>query len=448
MVELSSQIAGATCELLLVVGKYDEAEGWRAWGVASTAAWLSWQCGVGKRAAREQVRVARALRRFPQIVRPFREGRLSYSKVRAITRVATDATIGTLIDWALHAPAAQLERITAGRQRDMRLSEVRAQQTARSLSWHWTEDGSLAGSFRLAPEEGIRFLHAMEIARDLAQELPEEVEAAAVESAAPSAKAGGGSAEPPHEFDRMLAQEEAARPHQKERRISVDVLMDLVERAIASIENGAHLDHDGVGLPGIDTDRFSIVLRGSRDDLAAGLITDDGVGLHGAVGLRLSCDCAYAVQTDDANGNPLHLGRKTRRIRGRLARAVHARDGGRCQAPGCHNRTTQIHHIVHWANGGATCIENLISLCTRHHWLVHEGGWTVDGAQKQWVFRSPDGKTLRANLEPPAAVVPLPRNVEIAPDAVASTWGPEPFNLSDAVFVLWQQDQLAAAQDA
>ena len=103
-----------------------------------------------------------------------------------------------------------------------------------------------------------------------------------------------------------------------------------------------------------------------------GITIDGAARLHPATGRRLTCGCPHTIQTDDTNRNPLHLGRTTRRIHGRLARAVHHRDRGRCQAPGCTNRTTQIHHIRHWANGGPTCITNLISLCDSHHWLVHE----------------------------------------------------------------------------
>jgi hypothetical protein len=173
------------------------------------------------------------------------------------------------------------------------------------------------------------------------------------------------------------------------------------------------------------------------------MLTDGVVGLPSAVARRLACDCSHATQVDDENGNPLHVGRKTRRIRGRLARAVHARDGGRCRAPGCNNRTTQIHHIVHWADGGPTCIENLISLCDRHHWLVHEGEWTISGPQGGWLFRSPKGKVLATNPEPPDAVVALPKDPSIAADAIDAEWGPQPFSLTDAVGVLDIYDELA-----
>src|SRR5207248_6407193 len=89
IVELATQLTSATARLLVMIGEFDAAEGWRDWGMRSTAHWLSWKCGLGMTAGREQVRVARALRALPLVAAAFADGRLSYSKVRAITRFAT-----------------------------------------------------------------------------------------------------------------------------------------------------------------------------------------------------------------------------------------------------------------------------------------------------------------------------------------------------------------------
>jgi hypothetical protein len=182
IVELCSQLAVATCKLSILIGEFDSGEGWREWGMASTGHWLSWQCGIGLNAAREQVRVARAMREFPVITEAFSEGRLSYSKVRAITRIATTDTVELLVDWAQHCTAAQLERVVAGQRRAVRAQDVRARKAARQVSWRWDDDGSLVGSFRLPPEDGARLLQALEIARE---RLPEPVsDAEAVANAA------------------------------------------------------------------------------------------------------------------------------------------------------------------------------------------------------------------------------------------------------------------------
>jgi hypothetical protein len=93
--------------------------------MTSTAHWLSWQCGIGLTAGREQVRVARKLRSLPLVTAEFAAGRLSYSKVRAISRVATPDTEPTLVEWALHATASQLDRLVAGQRRVVRIGEYR-----------------------------------------------------------------------------------------------------------------------------------------------------------------------------------------------------------------------------------------------------------------------------------------------------------------------------------
>jgi hypothetical protein len=145
--------------------------------------------------------------------------------------------------------------------------------------------------------------------------------------------------------------------------------------------------------------------------------------VHPATARRLGCDCPATAMTDDADGAAIHLGRRSRRIRGRLRRAVEARDRGRCRAPGCTARACQIHHIRHWAHGGSTCLANLISLCEQHHWLVHEGGWRIAVPRPGgWVFLGPDGQ--RVSTTPPAACpsTPLQPDPDIAADAVTGRW--------------------------
>jgi hypothetical protein len=181
IVALSSQLTAATSRLLALVGEFDAAEGWREWGMRSTAHWLSWQCGVGLTAGREQVRVARVLRSLPLLAGEFAAGRLSYSKVRAITRVATAETEATLVEWAVHATAAQLDRLVAGQRRVMRASDVRARHHARHLTWRWDDDGSLIGSFRLPPEQAAVLLQALEVAKG---ELPPAVVPAPLDASA------------------------------------------------------------------------------------------------------------------------------------------------------------------------------------------------------------------------------------------------------------------------
>src|SRR6516164_3821599 len=98
--ELAGQLAAATCRFLVLLGDFDTRRGWASWEMTSCAAWLSWKCQMSSHTAREHVRVARALRDLPVIREEFGAGRLSYAKVRALTRIATPATEAGLAEIA------------------------------------------------------------------------------------------------------------------------------------------------------------------------------------------------------------------------------------------------------------------------------------------------------------------------------------------------------------
>ncbi len=114
---LAGQLAAGECRWLLLVAEFDRREAWRAWGCASIVHWLGWQCGLDARSARERVRVARALLEFGVIRETFAAGALSYSKVRAITRIVTPESEVGLVGMARNATAAQIERLVAAYRR-------------------------------------------------------------------------------------------------------------------------------------------------------------------------------------------------------------------------------------------------------------------------------------------------------------------------------------------
>jgi hypothetical protein len=198
-------------------------------------------------------------------------------------------------------------------------------------------------------------------------------------------------------------------------------------------------------------ERYQLVLHATTeqfarddDEAADGVTTDAGVRLHPETARRLTCDRPTSTLTEDVHGSPLHLGRRTRRSRGRVARAVRYRDHGCCQAPGCTAAATITHHIRHWAHGGTTCLINLISLCDAHHWLVHDGGWTIAVIRPgAWRFYAPDGRRLDTNHAPTATGQPLPVDPTVAPDAVTGHWNGEPLHIGYATSVLDQSADLA-----
>ena len=128
---------------------------------------------------------------------------------------------------------------------------------------------------------------------------------------------------------------------------------------------------------------------------------DDGVPLPAETVRRLCCDAAL-VPMAERDGRPLSVGRRTRTIPPAIRRALDRRDGG-CRFPGCQQRRhVDAHHVRHWAHGGETSMDNLVSLCRHHHRLVHEEGYRVECRRGRdgVVFRRPDGRRLREVARP------------------------------------------------
>ncbi len=170
---LSATIQAATYRLLCLVGELDRRGGWAtplsSDGFRSCAHYLSWRIGLDLGAARQYVRVARALPELPRISEAFGAGRISYSKVRAITRVATPETEEMLVEWALAGTASQVEKLVRRyRQADVEQENDRArsQQEARRLVTYFDDDGMLVVRGRLSPEQGALLMKALETATD------------------------------------------------------------------------------------------------------------------------------------------------------------------------------------------------------------------------------------------------------------------------------------------
>ncbi|MBS3745341.1 MAG: DUF222 domain-containing protein, partial [Wenzhouxiangellaceae bacterium] len=167
--ELAAHIHAATFQLLELIREFDEREGWGGPGLRSCAHWLNWKCGIGLSAAREKVRVAHALEHLPKISDQFRRGRISFSKVRAMTRVATPETEEYLLMIARHGTASHVERMVSQFRKVKRIEALEAEKQRhdlRELNWHVDDDGSYVFRARLTPEQGERVVKAIESAMD------------------------------------------------------------------------------------------------------------------------------------------------------------------------------------------------------------------------------------------------------------------------------------------
>ena len=198
--ELAGHLAAATCRFLVLLGDFDARRGWASWDMNSCAEWLSWKCQMSSGTAREHVRVARALRNLPVIRDEFGAGRLSYAKVRALTRIATPGTEAGLVELAGPMTGNQLERF-ARAHRQVSAADDADARVRRRLAWRFEEDGSLAGTFRLPPLAGAVLLKALRAAA-ADREHPHDVQPPDVsaetpaDDPAPSAQLPGHPADP------------------------------------------------------------------------------------------------------------------------------------------------------------------------------------------------------------------------------------------------------------
>ncbi|HVJ97770.1 MAG TPA: DUF222 domain-containing protein, partial [Acidimicrobiia bacterium] len=160
----AANLTAAEHAWLLLVAEFDRREAYVQWECVSTAAWLSWQVGLDMRAAREKVRVARALEEFPLISAAMASGELSYSKVRAITRIATPEIEETLVIWAKAGTSNQIERIVSGfrrvERRDASAEEQQHEELA--LRYEVNDNGSLSIRIDLPSDAGVAALAAIE----------------------------------------------------------------------------------------------------------------------------------------------------------------------------------------------------------------------------------------------------------------------------------------------
>ena len=167
--ELSSFIDAATYQLLVKIREFDRDGLWKLHGICSCAHWLNWECGIGMNAAREKVRVANALGSLAKISEAFSNGELSYSRVRAITRVGTPENEDYLLRIARHGTAHHVESLVAKYRRALRLHQTETaneQFRDRDLHYRYEDDGSLIIKGRFPAEQGAMIIKALQMAMD------------------------------------------------------------------------------------------------------------------------------------------------------------------------------------------------------------------------------------------------------------------------------------------
>jgi len=371
---LSAHVDAATARLLDLIREFDARAGWSE-GFRSCAEWLTWRVGLDPGAARERVRVARALATLPRLALALARGELSYAKVRALTRVATPETEDRLLGVGRAGTAAHVESIVRGWRRMDRQAEAREtarRHASRGLSVHHDGDGMVVVRGRLTPEVGAVLMKALAAAGEMLYQRERN-----------DAATGGGastSTERP-----SLAQRQA------------DALALLAETAL----------HHGVD-PGTAGERYQVVVHVDAPvltdaDQPGDCVLESGDRVSAETSQRLACDASRVVIRHDDEGRVVEVGAKTRTIPPALRRALQHRDR-HCRFPGCGVTVGEGHHVQHWSSGGPTALSNLALLCRRHHRAVHEDGYRIDREPDgALLFRRPDGRAL-PHVPPPPAV--------------------------------------------
>ncbi len=337
---LASAIAAATCRWLLVVAELDRRETWRSWGCRGMGHWLSWKCGVAPVTARHQLIVARKLPGLPRITAEFVAGALSYSKVRALVRVATRETETELITLAHSGTAAHLERMINDYERALALAAEGADTEARNARGMWFR-GTVRNTYQVRLELTAE---QYEVFKTRIKEMLEEIPADTCADARDPAAARRLDA-----LERIVTGPDPAQ-------LNIHVHTELDHVIAAELPAGESGPAGPLAARNADARR-----RAAAQHLR-----------------RIGCDAQVRLAIDQA-GATIDLGRTRRHPNRRLRRGVLRRDRHRCRWAACEHRAEHVHHVIPWIDGGPTDLANLCGLCRYHHRMCHPGGWTIHG---------------------------------------------------------------------
>ena len=437
IVDLAGRLTAATCRWLLLVAEFDARDGCARAGVASTSQWLAYTCGIARRTAIEHVRVARSLAAQPRLAAEMGAGRLSYSQVRAISRIVEPGEQGlveNLIEAARHGTIGQLETLVQGLRTVDDVDNATGLEPKEYVRRSWAADSHWRLSARLDPERGAVVDAAVDVlarheglnAADALVRLAEIGLAALADVDAPRALRGD-------ERAAVVISLDAARVPPTD--TSADTPADTEQ-----LDSGVETVAVPMSKPTLTPPRSAEPAPPRVRPYAR---IAGGPGLPDRVVQRLLCASRIRIAVHDARGHVLDVGRSQRLVTDRQYRALLLRQQGHCAHPGCPNtKNLDAHHILHWLHGGRTDIGNLVLLCERHHVGHHDGKFQImtleDGRLR---FISSDGRDLGAPLRAPTSVNLARLEDEypnLVPDAATTRWSGQRMDRRYAVSVLAQ----------
>ena len=389
----AGRVAAGEARLLAFLGEFDARQQWA--GYPSCASWLSWRLAIGPKAASEKVRVARALRVLPITRAAFERGEMSYTQVRAVTRVARPDTEDELVMAARSCSGEQIERLARGLRRAKAADSTEAPSADYGVSVRYEDDGTAVLTARLPAEQAAIVLAALETCHEQL-EVAAQRESSAEDSSGADSSAG--------DFDRA----------QKRRAVSRQQALLQVAQDWLSFQ------------PSHVRRRAKPRLTAHLDPLSGWARLHNGELLPPGIAKTLSL-----TQFD--------LGRREREVNLPLRQFLGAVDGERCRFPGCrHTRHLKAHHVIWWSHGGPTDLGNLVLLCSRHHSLVHEGRFTMTlHSDRTLTVRAADGTLLPARPALPiSSAEELDPAGRVTADTCPNPWAVDRLHLAYAVGVL------------
>ena len=519
IIKLAGEINAADYRFLKLLAEFDDNHGWWGDGIKSFAHWLNYMIGLNEVVAREKVRVARALSDLPLIDEAFRLGKLSYSKVRAITRIGTPNNQDFLLMIAEYGTASHIEHLARKYRLCQRLdAEVDPDELwkkDRAFYYRIDEDGMYLFEGRLPAEEGAVIIKAIDMMRKAIRrergDDPEQVQARIVAQRAQqqddqdeSSSRSDDQSEPrsqkdqPHglsqsqpHFQQGLSQQQndqgephdqqnqtlsqpqdqqndqgeqhdqqnqaQSQPHdQQDQQNQQDQPQseshDQQNQSQSASQNQPHCQHStgnenasqnvsaetfiqDINPPDILDDQASALTQLAEHYLETANKTsphtslsekyqvllhinaneahidhqinqgdichvENNKFLSREVARQLACDTHMRVVLEDDDGKVLNIGRKSRTIPRAIAHALNIRDGG-CRYPGCTQHFwTDAHHVRHWAAGGETKLENLITLCRFHHTQLHKEVYEIQVQDQDFVFINQDKEEILRSIHP------------------------------------------------
>ena len=342
----AGRMAAGEAQLLLYVGELDARNAWSGHGVLSCAHWLSWQCGMGAKVASDRVRIARALRLLPKTFDAFAAGRVSFTQVRAITRVAVAEDEAKFLRIAKAATGQQLERLVRGIRRAKTLDipkKDRPKVTVPQLRVSHDEDGSMRISIRVSAEDGAAVLAALE--------------------------AGKADCAPPESSAEVSRRPDALDFHTAKLATAGTGFLHLCQ---------TFLQHRGKASPGkARRDRARLTVH--IDPLSGWARLPDGELLPpGTPAVTLPQPGGTLRPLQPADLTIHDAGRTQREVSQPLRDLLGTIDGERCRFPSCtRKRKLHAHHTTEWQHGGRTDLANMTLLCSRHHTVVHTEGFRL-----------------------------------------------------------------------